>query len=219
MSTYTIPESYIPGFETIINLPDVDFNALVDLLSNLEIAQDFDILISDYESKFTTISAVHIKDVLRSLVSIVDIFENSGKDVTAFADNFSRSYLYSKQGATENESASLKERLILILKNFDSLSTTVKAQNLLTDNQRNFRDCRIITDLRMVFADNFSSEDKHAMVVHNLKLEFSKNGKLRDFFVALDLNDLKKLKSVVDRAIDKENTIKSTNHNFTFITF
>jgi len=219
MSTYSIPSEFIIQFDNIIKIQDDDLKALSHLISDLKIAENFDDVLEKSKGVFKSISPVQLQGIIRALVSIVDIFEASNKDIEAFTDKFAKSYLYSKNGATEEESLILKEKLSVLLRNFKSLIITVKSQNLLTDNQRNFRDCRVITDIRMVFEDDMKSVDKYAIVLHNLKIEYSENKNLDDFFVALDLPDLKKLKIAVDRAIEKDEIIKKTHHKFKFVDF
>src|SRR5271154_754822 len=109
MATYSIPKDFIEGFDYIVALTDEELNSLNSLIKNLEIAESFDSILDKNKDKFHSVSAAHLQEIMRALVSIVDIFEESNKDIEAFTDKFSRSYLYSKDGATEKESSILKD--------------------------------------------------------------------------------------------------------------
>jgi len=219
MATYSIPKDFIEGFDGIINMPEEDFQTLVSLIGELQIGEPFGDFLDKSADKFSVTSPKEVQVIVQSLVSIVGIFENANGDIDEFTSDFSRSYLISKENATETQKSILKNRLSSVLDKFSNLSITVKGQDLLTDNQRNFREGRVITDIRLMFDNNLSSPNTNALIVHNLKIQYQEDRKTKEFFVALDLSDLKKLKSIVDRAIEKDRIIKETQKNFSFLDY
>jgi hypothetical protein len=80
--------------------------------------------------------------------------------------------------------------------------------NVLTAHERIFLTARIFSDIRPVFGDSIESASA-AVVVHNLKITVRRNEKEEDIFIALDNNDLRELKEVVDRAEKKTKALAS----------
>lgn len=219
MASYSIPEEFIEGFENIISLTDEDLNALTTMLDNLSISDQFDVVLDKSKNNFRTVSPNQLKTILRTLISIVTIFDKSENNIEEFTSEFSKSFLFSKKEATQIDSNNLKKKLSIILKSFKNLTATVKGQDLLTENQNNFRESRIISDVRMLFSGDMHAKEKNAVIVHNLKIQYLHNRKIKDFFVALDLSDLKKFKATVDRAIEKDAAIKKNQYKFNFLDF
>ena len=100
-----------------------------------------------------------------------------------------------------------KERLHKIL-GIDSLLITSKAITIFTDYQRTLHGSKILTDLRYVFKVDPEDEPYGAVIVHLLKLTFHEDTEHKEFFVAMDDNDLRHLKDVIIRAEKKARTLK-----------
>jgi len=218
MATYSIPDDFLPGFIGIINMSDNDFNTLQSLIGNLRIAEPLGDFLNNSIDKFAGVSPNELQAIVQSLVSIGGIFENANYNIDEFTSDFSRSFLISQSDVKSEEGEVLKSRLSILLSNFNNLSITIKGEDLLTDNQKNFRDARIISDVRLLFNNDLSSNN-NAVIVHNLKIHYYENRNLKDFFVALDLYDLRKMKSIIDRAIEKHKIINDTYTNLSFLDF
>src|SRR5262249_12235531 len=89
-----------------------------------------------------------------------------------------------------------------------SLGAVAKARDIIYENDRVFVDGRILTDLRPVFRANASDPPLAGVVVHTLRITYCSSEGHRRFYAVLDLDDLKKLKTVIERAIQKDNTIR-----------
>jgi hypothetical protein len=88
------------------------------------------------------------------------------------------------------------------------LGVSAKALGVMTDHANIFRNARIISDLRPVFGSDPVRTPVAATIVHTLKIQFNEKGGGRAFFVALDTNDLKRLRSVVERALIKDRALR-----------
>jgi hypothetical protein len=84
----------------------------------------------------------------------------------------------------------------------ETLVTTYKAFDLLTEYDEVFLDGRIVTDIRPVFKES-SISPAGAVIVHTLKVTYGKGHDHFDHYVALDDADLAKLQKIVTRAIEK----------------
>ena len=60
----------------------------------------------------------------------------------------------------------------------------------------------------MIFNDNIRDNNRNALLIHHLHIEYVKEG-YRKIILLLDLADLKSLKESIERAINKEEIIKN----------
>jgi len=88
---------------------------------------------------------------------------------------------------------------------------SAKARELEMDREGIFCAAKILTDIRPVFGDAIGGSPDGAIIMHTLKLGFhdSSSGSHKDVYVALDASDISDLKKTLDRAEDKEKSLKS----------
>lgn len=88
------------------------------------------------------------------------------------------------------------------------LRTALKAHDLITEHEHVFTSARLFTDVRPVFGDAADDDPVGSVVVAMLKIEHATEyGQRSSFFVALDHSDLRALKEVVDRGLQKIDTL------------
>ena len=92
----------------------------------------------------------------------------------------------------------------------DALVTLGRADDVITDHERVFSRARILTDVRPVFRDKPTETPTVAVIIEMLKIEYWGRGGSgrRSFYVALDEADLVGLRRVIDRALEKTETMK-----------
>lgn len=100
-----------------------------------------------------------------------------------------------------------KDRLRRIL-SVDSLASSSKALTLLTDQERTLHGVKILTDVRHAFQADPQKEPYGAVIVNVLKLTYHENDQHKDFYVALDGDDLASLRTALDRAEAKIKTLR-----------
>lgn len=88
------------------------------------------------------------------------------------------------------------------------LQDSAKALVLLHEQPQVFQDCRIITDLRPLFGDN-DTELRAFTVTHQLRIGYDTPSESSDFYVALEADDLRRLRSAIDRALSKQASLES----------
>jgi hypothetical protein len=86
---------------------------------------------------------------------------------------------------------------------------------LLRDNEHNFKFSKVLTDIRSVFD---SSEDKPlsdgAVIIHNLKITYEDvDGRNKDFFLALDTDDIQQIQKTLEKATKKTTHLISKLNN------
>ncbi len=92
----------------------------------------------------------------------------------------------------------------------ESLATTASAVDVQTQHERPFHSARVFTDIRPVFGEDATVAPTGAVLSNVLKLEFfGESGRIQSRYFALDHADVKFLRDVLDRALDKTATLKA----------
>jgi hypothetical protein len=107
------------------------------------------------------------------------------------------------------EMANVEKRLREFLEVDRSLGVTSRALNVMTQHKHPFRSGRILTDIRTVFSTGDDPQPIAGLIVHNLQIATITDGNYETFVAALDSLDLRALANVINRAIKKEDQLKS----------
>ncbi len=90
------------------------------------------------------------------------------------------------------------------------LATSAKAQVLQREYALLFHDAKIITDARPVFSQSANEPPDGMILDHTLKVVYHEGmGEHKELFLAVDSSDLLALKKVIERAEEKEQTLRS----------
>ena len=65
------------------------------------------------------------------------------------------------------------------------------------DRERSMLTAKILTDLRYAFKHDVEQEPYGAVVMHTLKLSYHEEGEHREFLLALDDEDIRSLRSIL----------------------
>lgn len=71
--------------------------------------------------------------------------------------------------------------------------------------------------MRLIFEDDFNKFPQSGLIIHQLKLEYLENNEQKAFFITLDSNNILKLKEDLNRALEKEASIKRDYDKVHFI--
>lgn len=106
----------------------------------------------------------------------------------------------------------LEPRLRTLLIFDETLGVAVKAGQLWFSHERTLSDVQIISDIRPIFTSNVEKGPTAAMITHVLRIAYrdSERYERRDFYIALDAADIKKLRDALDRAEQKAKGLKSS---------
>jgi hypothetical protein len=101
----------------------------------------------------------------------------------------------------------LRSRMETILAT-DALKSTAIAVELLTQHHRNYQTARVLTDIRPVFSSDVHDRPNGTVIVETLQLQtWDREGNSETLYIAMDKADLLELRSVIDRALEKTDTI------------
>jgi hypothetical protein len=221
MAMLSIPERYQFGVSKIRELDLETVRALRDALNNSvdpsrpsdERSRPAVAAAAAVEALSRPGSAADFKRIAEALVSMYLV--KSGYEIpldefiNGIADSLEALPNPDLRLASEGKGA-FKEKLGILL-NAEVFGIIAKADDLRTENERNFCHARILTDLRPVFGADVANGPVAMLITHNLKIAFHESGRKgdHDFYIALDAADLSALKEVINRAEAKASSLRT----------
>lgn len=219
MSKYSIPVPFRKGF---VILSKTDFQLIqevADILKPLPAGMGIENITKNIKVGLgDKMGENDIEEIIRAFFSLVRFSKENAIDFNEFIEDITESITISEEFKIE-ENRLLKNNLLCLYECRDNILLTIKANELLGEFDRLFIDCRILSDIRIIFNEDLDNQKQAAVVVHQLKLDYVKHGESQQTFFALDSNDLRKLKIVIERALEKDKNIKSNvyQNDFEFI--
>lgn len=211
MSKYKIPPAFENGFLILSKLSSKQVLEVSQAINSAPMGT----LPEDFSGQFKDklkLTQEDAEELFNSIFSTIN-FISSKKEVSVedFASDISYSF-ENDLDATAKDAKKLFENLLPLLKSEGKVLHTVKAFDLLLDNERVYDKSRVISDVRLVFDDEISEKVLGAVVVHQLRITYSRSESETDneFYVSMDVNDLNELKESIERALKKDRVI-STN--------
>ena len=169
-----------------------------------------------HKNKFWRHVAKHAEGIDKDVIELIvdEIFELDDVRTDEGTEEFAGLIAEAALEANSNEfpfeqkdCTILKERLIKIHAGRKGLQITMKAAGVVSSQDHVFIYPKIVTDIRPVFNAEGNSVDA-AVIVHNLKIHYGVNSEHKDFYVALDTNDIQSLRDVLDRADAKAKSLQ-----------
>jgi hypothetical protein len=210
MPEMRIPKSGQIAFRELLDLNDGQFDLLVDAITKTAPAGSTDVFWHRVAEKVPAIKRDIVERIVDELFSLNYARDNWGvseADFAKMASDAAASQSSKKSPMTDEQKNLLAARLTRLLEIKASLSITSKALDVLTDADRIFYSAKILTDVRPVFDDE-GERIEAAVIIHNLRIHFGQDSDHRDFFVVLDTNDIKELRTVLDRADKKAESLQ-----------
>ncbi|PWK70851.1 hypothetical protein LX99_04559 [Mucilaginibacter oryzae] len=216
MPKYTIPDLFVPGFNEIASLNDEKLEAILLAIESLKIGDGPEFL-SSVLKEAKILNGIDVYEISITIFSIINlIFDDEIDDVESLLDDLILSYKDHATGRKKLQLDKLKINLFSLLSNRSKLNLTIKALKLGVEFEKTFSKSRIFTDIRVVFGPDIKNDKQSALLIHNLQLEYKKNGSDKKLFMTMDSDDLRNLKIQIERALEKETSLRATN-NISFI--
>jgi hypothetical protein len=205
-----IPETYRPGFEKIKQLSSSDADALVIALSKAPISGGLKGLTSAVREQVTSLSADDAEAIVRSLYSLYVFRANSDTPLGELVSELTSAMRSTGKPslAVSEEDRVRFERNISALLSIDTMAVNTKVGLIKTDYPNIFHDARILSDIRPIFGKP-DEQPVGGTITHTLKIEYHHESEQKEFYVALDSEDLQKMKAVLQRADAKAASLKS----------
>lgn len=117
-------------------------------------------------------------------------------------------------GLVGNEGLEKNARILLkMFLELNNISVAFKAASLMLEFDYLYIRARSILDIRPVFGDPCGNGVVGGVVCHSVRLSLQKDGELMDFSFSLDTDGLLDIKSVIDRAIEKDSIARANYNN------
>lgn len=208
MANISIPEQVKEGFVFISKMKINDLDSLVNVLNSIRSGEK----LNDVEERLVEFFGKNSRVLLQTILSFSGLLEKEDSTVKEVAKNLSESFLAENEKLTDGE-FELEKNLEIILSNCGSLRKNINSRNSAFDNESVLSSSKLITDLRIIFEDDLSNKNRDAVILHKLHLEYHNNFNDKELYLTLDLKDLNKLKSEIDRAIEKDQVIRDDYKN------
>jgi len=131
-----------------------------------------------------------------------------------FLDDFIAAAKDEVRGLPDSEKTdweSLGKSVSALLKAELPLALTAKASELSAEHQRRLcpLNCRILSDARPIFVGDPTKDPSAVLIQHELKIAYHQDdGDVKEFYVAMDGDDVRYLQTLLCRAEQKEKSIR-----------
>lgn len=164
--------------------------------------------------KVTTIPPSELDEVTETLLSLYALRDDMGLPIPDFAEviceTMEESDVEELEFSDEVDRDHFKANLISLL-GAESLDIAARAIDLLYEHERTIHGlARVLTDVRPVFGVNPEDPPRGAVVTHTLKVSYHEGARreIKEFFIALDTDQLDELIGVLARASLKAESLK-----------
>ena len=211
MARLVIPEEYKGGMTTLLELKDAPIQELISALESAPLAMNYRTLSERVAPQVASIPREDVEEILEILVSLYVVRTSADVPVPEFIIDLCEAMDESGDESLQIPSEkrdNFSQRLINLF-SINALSVAAKARSVLVDHEHALCSARMFTDIRPVFGEQPDELPMAAVLVHTLKLTYHHGNQLKEFFVAMDTEDLANLKEVVERAEKKAASLKS----------
>lgn len=198
-----IPDRYVPGLTAIAGLSDDALTALRSAFAETPGSLATDRLVDHVATAVPQLSD-EARSITEALLSLIALLPEDGSQALQLAQDVANS---DDLDISENARADFAKRLVTLL-DLECLMLAARATDLVAEHERVFHDARVLTDIRPVFGGDANRAPKAAVLISSLKIDFHPiSGDLDSLFFALDSADLHRLRTVVDRALAKHDSL------------
>jgi hypothetical protein len=211
MARLDIPEEYREGLAKFAALPDEAFQELFSALEGTPPALKYSDVARNVAAKVKSIPGEDVEEIVEIIVSLnivrhgADVTDGEFlEDVLEGLDETDLEELHLTGAVREN----FKGRFAKLL-GTTSLKVAARVRSLQIEHDRRFCSARILTDIRPVFGLNPEDSPMAAVVTNTLRVSYHQDSELKDVYLVLTADDLKKLRESIERAEKKALSLKA----------
>ncbi|MCX6269815.1 MAG: hypothetical protein NTU44_01095 [Bacteroidetes bacterium] len=213
MRNIEIPHDLKAGFEAISQVDNQQLMIIIDVLNSFPLGFNVQRLVKQLSEHGIDISNI---DLLSQSIFYIGnvILQHPDAPKEDILGGLIDSYSKKNHSVAGDILEQLKNNLQRIIGSIHNIVLTIKAIRLFVDNERNFQEVKIITDIRTVFDEPISRSPKNALIIHQLRITYLCDyGEIKDIHFSLSNEDLQKFRDHITRAIEKESEIVNTLSN------
>lgn len=199
-----IPRSHREPLRQLLTMDLALRQRFVDAIQAAGAAIDSQELI-DQVSRTPELDEERIAPIIRMLITMFLAAGHSRSD-------FARNVVDEARGLFPDEAidwTAATANLAKLLACEQTLGVAAKVAEIRSEHANVFCDARILSDIRPVFGDDVASGPIAGAIVHTLRVAYHTASKHAEIHIALDVEDLRQLRSLVDRALQKEECLKA----------
>lgn len=216
MAKIGIPKTVVEGFIGISRLDGQQVDRFSEFLKTLPVGTKFE----EIENFLTNEQAYNPQEIVKTIVSFGDLLEGKDVDYKDLSKDLANSVIKDYSDQLERaEEEKLSSNLYKIFESSANLKLTLKAYNLVMENDNLLVSSKINTDIRLIFHDDITDGGRNGVIMHKLHLVISNDGKRNSVYITMDNSDLKRMKDILDRALSKEGLIKEDYKDINFINY
>lgn len=210
MPSISVPDTYHSGIDVLTRITEDQFSQLLSSIESATPALFASGLASQIAPSIEGVKSRDVREVVDSLIAMYAVRTRLNIPVADFATSISNAIDdFGEEDFSEEDKSRLANRLTQLLEIEKPLGITAKANDILTEHEHVFCTARILTDIRPIYQADLASTPSEAVITHTLKLTYHHDREHKEFYVALDSDDLQTLKAAIERAEFKEQGAKS----------
>lgn len=206
-----VPRQHQEGLAKIRDLGEESIQELLTALKDVPDTYDEDALSSAVAAKVDTIAASDVKEIIPALLSLYayrDYRQAAISDVVEGIAQAMEEISSHELRLPSDERPHFEDRLTKLL-DVEPLDLRVRARALAFENEHTLQETRVLTDIRSVFGpENPEGKPRGAVILHTLRIGYWADNARKEFFVALDTNDVRALLEQLERADSKAESLK-----------
>lgn len=206
MTSLTIPRERERVLVNIIKLSDESICELISALKEVKPTSNLRKQSKDVASKVHTIPSDEVDNIISTLISLHSASESLDSDLSEMVENICKVIEQKLKFSGEDRNV-FKERLLTLL-NVEAVSIYSKVINIVREQNNVFCNARILTDIRPVFGAKLETPPLAAFVVHTLRISYHQGDTEKEFYVAMDSNDIQELREVLNRDSLKADSLR-----------
>lgn len=201
-----VPESLRPAIQTVLDLDQKTADSVLEALKRVTPSLDSDELASQLKGLLKGVIDEGKTELLTSgLLAITSGPLAAEVNPSEFAEALAAS---PDLKVPPGRRAAVRDRFLSFM-GIDPVLVAARALDVVNEHPALFVSARILSDLRPVFGSDVDARPSAAVIVHNLRITYSSARRQKQFFVALDAEDLDSLESAISRARRKAKSISS----------
>ena len=211
MALLRIPDRYVGGLAKFFKLSDEDSEKLFASIERIPICSKPRNAIKDAVAELSTLPQGDVESIADAVMSLFSIWNYEFKSSSELAQEVVEAIdVHSSEELkfSQDIRSKITPRLIRLF-SMSAIAVSVKASARRVDYDNVFSYARISSDIRPVFDLNANDRPRVAVLAHSLNIHYLHESDHKDFYIALDDEDLLSLKKHVERAILKAENLKS----------
>ncbi len=210
-----IPEQFKSAIEFFLNTDDDVIDVIVSVLRDFPpTVENLVYKIADKIVQTQKLDRRTALNIVVTLISLRQLYKTQNLSNDAIVASLSKSIEQDAEFAGFSKPEQIerfKRRLFSLLNALENIAFSLdildKASDLLIEYERIFSDSRIVTDIRPVFDSKTEKRVEAVILIHTLRIQYKDAEGTKEFYVALDSEDLDNLHEQIIIAIDNRDAL------------